>query len=110
MLQTTTLLPAIIAALIVGTDRRIVRSLKEQHALSPDAAVPLPEHGSIWRWRVHRLMGRGVLLLAPTDRVYLDEAAWQAYRSSRRRRALIVLAILLPVAVFLMWMSGRPVQ
>ena len=108
MLQGIAPFPALFAALIVGTDLRIVRRLRKQQALSPDTAVPPPRAGfGIRRWRMQRLIGRGAVVQAQPDRVYLDEAGWQAYRTSRRRRILIVLAILVPVIVYAMWMSGR---
>jgi hypothetical protein len=109
MLQAITPFPALFAALIVGTDQRIVRTLRKQHALSPDAAVPLPTRFGIRRWRMQRLIGRGAVIQVQPDRVYLDEAGWQAYRTSRRRRMLIVLAILVPAIAYAMWMSGRAV-
>ena len=107
MLQAVTPFPAVFAALIIGTDRRIVRTLRNQHALSRDTAVPLPARFGIWRWRVRRLVQRGAVVQVAPDRSYLDEAGWQAYRTSRRRRVLVVLAIVLPVVVLFMWMNSR---
>jgi hypothetical protein len=107
MLQAVSPFPAVFAALIIGTDRRIVRTLRNQHALSRDTAVALPERFGIWRWRVRRLVERGALVRVAPDRTYLDEAGWQAYRTSRRRRILVVLAIVLPVAVLILWMNSR---
>jgi hypothetical protein len=105
MLQAITPLPAIIAALIVGTDRRIVGKLRRENALSPESATVLPRRWGIWRWRIQRLIGRGALVRVPPDRVYLDQAGWQAYRTSRRRRVLIILAIVLSFAAFAFWRS-----
>jgi hypothetical protein len=107
MLQTVTLFPAILAALIVGTDRRIVRALRDKQALSTDSAIALSPRRGIWKWRMRRLMGRGAVVLVPPDRVYLDETGWLSYQRSRRRRVLIVIAILLPLIV-LTWINGRP--
>jgi hypothetical protein len=109
MLQGIAPFPALFAAVIVGTDSRIVRALRKQHALSSETAVPPPARFGIRRWRMQRLIGRGAVVQVQPDRVYLDEAGWQAYRTSRRRRILIVLAILIPAIVYAMWMSGRAV-
>jgi hypothetical protein len=106
MLQGLTPLPAIFAALIVGTDRRIVRTLDRRNARTADSAIQLPRRSPIWRWRLHRLEGHGaVVRVLDTDRVYLDAEGWQAYRGSRRRRVLIVLSILVPVAALWFWLS-----
>ena len=107
MSSSLSLLPTLLAAVIVGTDRRIVRRLRELNALSPEEATALPTWRLLSRWRARRLMGRGALVPVPPDRVYLNEEAWRAYRMSRRRRILIVLAILIPVVVYAMWLSGR---
>ena len=107
MLQGIAPFPAIFAALIIGTDRRIIRALRAHHALSADSAIPLSRRGVLWRWRVRRLTRRGALVGAPPDRVYLSETGWQAYRTSRRRRILIALAILLPIVIWSIWLSAR---
>jgi len=107
MLQGIAPFPALFAALIVGTDRRIVRRLRERNALSADTATTLPSWRLLSRWRAQRLMEHGALVGVPPDRVYLSEAGWQAYRTSRRRIILIVLAILIPVVVWSFWLSAR---
>src|SRR5207247_1957264 len=107
MSSSLSLLPTLLAAVIVGTDRRIVRRLRELNALSPEEATALPTWRLLSRWRARRLMGRGALVPVPPDRVYLNEEAWRAYRMSRRRRILIVLAILIPFVVYPMWLSRR---
>jgi len=107
MNSSLSLLPTLLAAAIVGTDRRIIRALRAHHALSSDSAIALSRRGVLWRWRVRRLTGRGALVAVSPDRVYLNEAGWQAYRTSRRRRVLVAVAIAIPLVVFLYWMSDR---
>ena len=108
MLQALTPFFAIIAVLILGTDRRIVRTLREHQAMSPDAAVPLPPRNVIWRWRLRRLLGHGAVAYAEgSDRIYLDETKWQAFREWRRRRALTILVIVVPLAFLITYCSSR---
>src|SRR5207253_3218925 len=77
MSSSLSLLPTLLAAVIVGTDRRIVRRLRELNALSPEEATALPTWRLLSRWRARRLMGRGALVPVPPDRVYLNEEAWK---------------------------------
>jgi hypothetical protein len=97
---------AILAAVILRTDRRIVGGLRERGALSPEHAVDLPPRNPVMRWRLERLIGRGAVARTDSGSVYLDESGWQAFRSWRRRRALTVIAIMLPI-VFLLFYLAR---
>jgi hypothetical protein len=99
-----TLSPAlvIIAAALLRHDRRLIRRLRREGALSPETAVSLPPRNVIAQWRLKRLMGTGaVVRVRDTQRVYLDESAWRAFRSSRRRVALVLLGGVL--AAWLVW-------
>ena len=107
MLQSLTPLFMILAVLILSTDRRIVRALRDQGAYTPESAVPLPPRNAIWRWRLRRLVGhRAVVRVDHGNLVYLDDAAWQEYRSWRRRRALTILAIVIPLLLLLTWLAS----
>jgi len=90
---------ALFAAIIVGTDRRIVRLLRRAEAFSGDRAIPVPRAGNpIWRWRIHRMESGGALKRS-NGAIYLDPEGWSAYRRRRRLRALVVLAIAVPLAI-----------
>ena len=98
----------VIAVLILTTDRRIIRALREVQATSPDGGVPLQPRNAIWRWRLRRLLGHGaVALVEGTDLMYLDETKWQAFRAWRRRRALTILAIVIPLTLLISYFSSR---
>ena len=97
----------VIAVLILSTDRRIIRALRANQATSPEAGILLPARNAIWRWRLRRLLRRGaVAQVEGSDRMYLDETKWQAFRAWRRRRALIILAIVIPLTLLITYFSS----
>ena len=105
MLQAIAPFIAILAAVMLRTDRRIVRGLRERGALSPAHAVDLPPRNPMMRWRLARLIGRGAVARTDSGSVYLDERGWHALRSRRRRRALTIIAILVPLALVLFYLA-----
>ena len=107
MLQSVTPLILVFAAIILGTDRRIIRALRENNATSPESGISLPPRNLIWRRRLRRLLGRGaVVRVDGTDLMYIDEMKWQAFRSWRRRRVVIALAILVPLFFLVTWLMS----
>ena len=61
----------------------------------------------ITRLRLRRLRNAGAVVSAAPDRFYLDAAGYRNYRRMRRRRALTVLSIALPLIAALFWLSLR---
>jgi len=106
MLRSFTPFIAMIAVVIIGTDRRIVRTFRDTRATSPESGIPLTPRNPIWRWRLRRLVGRGAVVHVDPDRWYLDETGWKAYRSWRRRRVVTVLAILIPLVALYAWLDS----
>ena len=107
MLRALSPLLLVVATIILGTDRRIIRLLRERNATSPDSGISLPPRSMIWRWRLRRLLGRGaVVQVDGTDRMYIDESRWQAFRSWRRRRLVVVLAIVIPLILLITWLAS----
>jgi hypothetical protein len=90
------------AALILRTDRRIVRKLRETKANSIDSAIPLKIPPILGSWRLHRLAGVGAICLVQPERYYLDEKGYAAFRKRRRRRALLIISTLIPL-ILIMW-------
>jgi hypothetical protein len=90
-------------ALILRTDRRIVRELRQAQALSIASAIPLHTPPIFGSWRIRRLSGAGAICLVQPERFYLDENGYAAFRKRRRQRALLLLCVFLPL-IFLMWL------
>jgi hypothetical protein len=97
----------LVAAAIVGTDRRILHQLRQAQAVEPERATAIVVRSPLVRWRLSRLTTVGVVRALVDGRYYLDEAGWQEYRRQRRRRALSVMAGVLAAALALIWWQGR---
>jgi hypothetical protein len=94
----------LVAAAIVGTDRRIQRKLRQAQAVAPDRATAIAGHSPLVRWRLSRLTAVGAVHALADGRYYLDEAGWQRYRWRRRRRALVGGALVATLWIF--WRQG----
>ena len=97
---------ALLPLVLVVTRRRFVRAFEQARAFVPDRAIP-PPAGPLSGWWQARLAAASVLSEARDGRLWLDRRAWQAYRDTRRRRALRVLAVLLVVVGTLAYAVGR---
>lgn len=83
-------------------ERRVVEALRSQGATNPGSAAPLAVKGL--SARAVRRLARGRVIHAVKDggaeTWWLDEAAYEQYRSDRRSRALLmVLAVLVVIAL-----------
>lgn len=106
MLELLSPLVLLLAALILGTDRRLVRRLRGAHAVSPADAMALEPRFPLAGWRLRRLAAVGAVRPATSGRWYLDERALSAWRHTRRRRVLIALGVL--AALLLLVALGAP--
>lgn len=107
ILQLTGTIASILAGAMVATDRRLIRRLRGADAVSPETAIPIPARWLLVRLRLARLRGSGAVVESGSDRFYLDVAGYEAYRRARRRRAITLLAVLLPLILVVWWMSVR---
>ena len=82
----------LIAAMIVGTDRKIITHLRSAGAITPERATPIQLRRPLVGWRTRRLLAAGALGHPSPDRYFLIEDGWQAYGRIRRRRGLTVVA------------------
>ena len=93
----------VVAAAILGTDRRIVRTLRR--AAAQDAgAMPLDTRSQLIAWRLRRLRNAGPLQEVD-GRSLLLEDGWRNYRARRRARALTILPIVVAAALALLWLT-----
>lgn len=96
----------LLAAAIVGTDRRIRNQLRQAQAVEPGRATAIAAHSPLVRWRLSRLTAVGAVHAVADGRYYLDEAGWQQYRRQRRRRALSIVGGALLATLGILWWQG----
>jgi hypothetical protein len=93
--------PMVLVAHIRRIERRTIARLQDAGANTAELAILLEQRGPVERW-VHRRLERAEALKpAANDRYYLYAPAYEAFQRSRRRRALIVLAVLVAALVAL---------
>jgi hypothetical protein len=93
--------PTIMAALILATDRKIVRRLREAGATAPGLAVELDPPGPVGPARLRRMISVGAVREAGHGRYYFDEQSYRAWRVVRRKRALIIFSIMIGLIAML---------
>ncbi len=103
MLRAISVSPMLFAALILRTDRRIVRQLRQAKANSIESAILLQTPPILGSWRLRRLAGAGAISLVPPESYYLKEQGYADFRKRRRRRALLVICIMIPL-ILIMWL------
>lgn len=89
------------AAVLVGTRRRLVRRILATGAHAEDLASQVRTRGPVERWWVSRLGRAGVIGSTADGRYWINHDEWQRYRAVRRRRALVVLTVM--VVLFVAW-------
>lgn len=97
MSASTTAATAVIAA-SRRAERRIIENLKSQGAVDRTHAVRLPPR-AFSGGAIRRLSKAGAIIAADNETWWVDEAAYEQFRASRRTRALLaVLGILVVIA------------
>jgi len=86
-----------------GRARRLIENgLREQGAVSPEQAAPVPQPNRLRRVALDRLLRQGVVVQGGEDRYWLDEARLAQVEIARRKtaiRVLIVLPLVIAVAI-----------
>ena len=80
-------------AVIHRQERDIVNGFRGLGATSPDRARDPQELGVRHQHAFDRLARRAVLRDAGNGKYYLDELSWEAFRSLRRRMAIVMLVV-----------------
>src|SRR5262245_448440 len=94
-------------AAALAAEKKVVRRLRNQGAVSPERARELGDLTGLRRRRLTHLVRNGVVREAGPQSYDLDENAWAEHRATQRRRALFVFAIFL-AAVLVIWLfAGR---
>ena len=73
----------------------LVRAFIRLGAVSPETAVPAAKLGVRQGAVFRRLIRQRVIVSTGDEHYYLDQARYREWRSTRRRRALILLSVLL---------------
>lgn len=97
------------AAVIVRKEKEIVNIFRGAGALSAERARDPEQLGVHQHLAFHRLVQRAVLRDAGDGRFYLDEMSWNALRNTRRRIAILALAVVAAAFVVLL-LSGALVS
>ena len=91
-----------VVLVLLATEQWVVRLLDSRLAKHPDLAVPLPNHNSLVRWTVRRLVRARAVRDTSHGHYYLVTDGYAAYR--RRGRTAIIVALAASGAV--VWLSG----
>jgi hypothetical protein len=102
--------PTILAALILATDRKIVRRLRAAGAIKAAHAVEFDPPGPVGRARLRRMVSVGAVRETGANRYYLDENNFRVWRVARRKRALAILAIMVALVAMLVVAGGVQVR
>ena len=95
MLRAISILPMLLAALILRTDRSIVGQLRLAKATSIDTASPVRVPAAIGSWRLRRLSSVGAVGEVESERFFLREDKYADYQRQRRQRVLLVAGVVL---------------
>ena len=89
------LAPLVMAVAVASNaaERRIVGQLRLTGATAHDRATGIRVRGPLARLRLKRLLSNNSIRTEAPDKYYLDEVAYAGLRQTRRRRALMVLAL-----------------
>jgi hypothetical protein len=85
--------------------RRLVRAFDERQAYNPQTARTLDELGVRESRVFRRLQNRGVIAVVTGGKYYFDRDRWDEFKRDRKRRVLIVLAVLAVALASLIWLS-----
>lgn len=93
LLTTIAPLLTLTAALLLATRRRVVREFQNRRAVNAQTAIPFAPSSPLKAWWLERLRNAGVLRPEAGGRFWLDESSWMRYQATRRRRAMMAVAI-----------------
>lgn len=96
-----------IGVIITARRRRIVRKFEERQAVSAGSARTLADLNVSDSRHVQKLKDAGVLSATSDGRYYLNVDRWAELREDRRRRAMMLLA-LVGLLVLVYWLIPKP--
>ena len=90
---------------LLASERRLIRTLKRAGADRPQNAKPLVVRSPLTRLGLNRLCNAGAIVQVSDGWCYLDPDGYANYRRSRHRRAVVVLAVMLPAIGVFWWLN-----
>lgn len=97
---------ALTAVIITARRRKLVRKFEERQAVSAASARTLADLEVSDSHHVQKLKSAGVLSATPDGRYYLNVDRWAELREDRRRRAMMLLA-LVALLVLVYWLIPK---
>jgi len=89
--------------LLLATRRRLIRTFEQAGATSARQAIHVKPRRPLGPFWLHKLQRHGVVVATPAGTYWLNQDAWHTYQAIRRRRGLLVVAVVLVLgAVFLL--------
>lgn len=95
--------PLLVAARLRGIERRTIARVTAAAATTAERAVLLEQSGRIGQFVHNRLVRSGVLQPAGNDRYYFSPTAYAAFCARRRKRAAMVVGLLLIATAILFY-------
>lgn len=93
----------VVGLAIAAARRRLVRRFLSVDATAPERAIPVPASDLLARYWMGRLRTAGVVHSTPSGALWLDAQVLTAFRSTRRTRALAVVAVALAALLLVLW-------
>jgi Mn-dependent DtxR family transcriptional regulator len=91
------------SVLLLATRRRLIRTFEQAEATSASRAIHIQPRRPLGPWWLHKLQRHGVVIATPAGTYWLNQDGWRAYHAIRRRRGLLVVAVVLVLgAVYLL--------
>ena len=99
---------AAVAAMVARRERDVVKRFSELNAVSPDRAVDLDLAGiDADDMGLRRLRSRAVIREPSPGLFYLDLESWEALRRARHRMALVMIALVLGMLLYVLAVRQR---
>ena len=96
-----------IAAVIIRREKDLVAHFQRAGAIDRVSAMTPSALGVEQQFAWDRLVSRGVICGGAPGTYFLDEGAWTALRSMRRRMALVLLLLAIAAALIPILMNRR---
>jgi hypothetical protein len=94
-----------VAAVIAIRRKRLVRRFREAGAIDLEHAVTLEVLGERPSWIFDQMVRHGAFVSVSSGRYYMNERVAEEFLGQHRKRALIIVGLLLLVFL-LLWLSG----